>query len=45
MRGTPTPQIPTTGRPFCRAYALEEVWVDLTFVQSVLISDCRFVQR
>jgi hypothetical protein len=40
----PNPQMPTTGRPFCRAYAVELVWVDILEVQSVLISDCMFVQ-
>ena len=36
----PNPQIPTTGRPFWRAYAVELACEDILAVQSVLISDC-----
>lgn len=36
----PNPQIPTTGFPFCRAYAGDAVWAAIFAVQSALISDC-----
>jgi hypothetical protein len=40
----PKPQMQTTGLPFCRAYADDAVCADIFDVQSVLISDCMFVQ-
>ena len=40
----PKPQMHTTGLPFCLAYAEEAVCAFILFVQSVLISDCMFVQ-
>ncbi len=40
----PKPQMQTTGLPFCFAYAEDAVCADILAVQSVLISDCMFVQ-
>ena len=40
----PKPQMHTTGLPFWRAYAGEDVYADILLVQSVLISDCMLVQ-
>lgn len=40
----PKPQMPTTGFPFCRAYAGDAASADILAVQSALISDCIDVQ-
>jgi hypothetical protein len=40
----PKPQMHTTGLPFCRAYAGDDVYADIFAVQSVFVSDCMFVQ-